>query len=390
VPLSRLPEQGGVVNLPDDALALDNRRFFAAGRAGALRVILREDGAPSPLRFALEAGSPASGLIVEVADAATLPARLAQADAVVVNDVARLAPSEVQALLDYWRGGGGVLLAFGSAADPAFWNGSVLDQMGLGRLGDWETGAGGAAWRLRRVAAAHPVLADFPARPGEALSSAQFQSIRGFRPAAGNRVLLEFDRSHAALAEGAHAMVLAAPVDPSSSDFAVSGAFLPLLSQAVKVLGRGTAAASLMPGQRYAAPAATGDWRIEEDAGRVVPSELVAESGATRLRSAPLERPGLYRVFQGPALRASFAVNADPRESDLTPVAEAALTRAFPAGRAQILHPGADLIRRVREARYGRELWNVFVALALALLIIETIVARWGMATATAERAPRP
>jgi hypothetical protein len=383
VPLSRLPEQGGIVSLPDDALALDNRRFFAAGRAGALRVLLREDGPPSPLRFALEAGSPASGLIVDPVDPASLPARIAQADAVVVNDVSRLAPAEVQALLDYWRGGGGVLLCFGPEADPAFWNTSVLDQMGLGRLGAWETGSVGAAWRLRRVAAAHPVLEDFPSRPGEALSSAQFQSIRAFRPAAGVRVLAEFDRSRAALAEGAHALVLAAPVDPDASDFAVSGAFLPLLSQAVKVLGRGTAAASLRPGQRYAAPAATGDWRIEDDGGRTVASELVAEAGATRLRSAPLERPGLYRVFQGPALRASFAVNPDPRESDLTPVADAALTRAFPSGRAQILQPGADLLRRVREARYGRELWSVFVAIALALLIAETIIARWGLATVT-------
>ena len=62
------------------------------------------------------------------------------------------------------------------------------------------------------------------------------------------------------------------------------------------------------------------------------------------------------------------------------------LLSAFPSGHAQIVQPGADLARRVREARYGRELWTTFLILALLLLITETIVARWGMPSA----APRP
>ncbi|HYM80278.1 MAG TPA: BatA domain-containing protein, partial [Candidatus Limnocylindria bacterium] len=126
VPLARLPEQGGVAILPDDALPLDNRRVFAAGRAGALRVLLREDGAPSALRIALEAGSPASGLLVEAVDASSLPARLGEADVLVLNDLERLAPAELQAALDYYRAGGAFLLVLGRRVDPEFWNQAVL------------------------------------------------------------------------------------------------------------------------------------------------------------------------------------------------------------------------------------------------------------------------
>ncbi len=75
VPLARLPENGGVVRLPNDALELDNRRVFASGREGQIKVLLREDGAPSALRLALEAGSPASGLTVEAVDGAALATR---------------------------------------------------------------------------------------------------------------------------------------------------------------------------------------------------------------------------------------------------------------------------------------------------------------------------
>jgi hypothetical protein len=160
----------------------------------------------------------------------------------------------------------------------------------------------------------------------------------------------------------------------------VRGAFLPLLHQSVKVLARGTAAASLVPGERYPAPASTGAWRIDGPDGVEVLSELTATAGAARLVSAPLERPGLYRVVRGDQVRSTFAVNPDPAESDLTPAADDALVRAFPDGRARIMRPGADLAQRVREARFGRELWSWFVVIALLLLVAESIIARWGMA----------
>ena len=381
LPLTRVPDDGGVASIPDDALALDNRRVFAAGRAGTLRVLLREDGPPSPLRLALEAGSPASGLEVETVDAAQLAARLADADVLVLNDLERLGPAELQAVLDYYRSGGSVLLAFGARADATFWN-SMLGEMGAGSLGPASRSPAGSAWRLMRATAGHPALAGFPARPGEPLSTARFEQVREFAAASGARTLLEFDRAHPALVESPRAMVLLAPLDPSASDFAVSGAFLPLAHQVVKVLGRGTAAASLAPGDRYGAPATTGAWRIVDDEGRDVPSELVATGGAARLLSAPLERPGLYRVLRAGQLRNTFAVNPDPRESNLDPIPEAALTRAFPPGRVQVVRAGEDLVRRVREARYGRELWGWFVVIALILLVAETVIARWGMAGA--------
>jgi len=382
LPLATLPEDGGAVNIPDDVLPLDNTRWFAAGRAGTLRIVMREDGGPSPLALALAAGSPASGLAVDFSDAASLPQKIGDADVVVLSGIERLGPAELQAVLDYLRAGGALLLALDARADAAFWNESLLRELGAGTLGAVENAQAGAAWRLNRAVAGHPVLAGFPARPGEPLTGAHFRAVRGFRPGAKARALLRFDEAHAALIETPRAMVLTTLLQPEQSDFAVSGAFLPLVHQIVKVLARGTAAASLVPGDRYSAPAHTGAWRIEDDRGREVPSELRAEGGSTRLVSAPLERPGLYRVIQDGKRRALFAVNPDVHESDLTPLPDAALLAKFPGGRASILHPGADLARRVREARYGRELWSWFVVLALLLLAAETTLSRWGMGEA--------
>ncbi len=379
LPLARAPEQGGAARLAEDVLPLDDQRWFAAGRAGTLHVLLREDAGPSPLRLALEAGSPASGIAVEVVDAAGLSARAAGADVIVIDDVERLGPVETQALLDHWRGGGAVLLVLGARADAAFWNATLLRELGAGTLGDPETAAPDAAWRLGRTVAGHPALAGFPARPGEPLSTARFQRVRAFAAGAGARTLLAYDRAHPALLEAPHALVFVGSLAPDASDFPVSGAFLPLFHQMVRVLGRGTAAASLVPGERWSVPASTGSWRIEDVAGTEVPSTVAASAGAARLTSAPLERPGLYRVLQDGRVRATFAVNPDVRESDLAAAGEAALVAAFPRGRAQVLHPGEGLARRVREARFGRELWSAFLIAALALLALETLIARAGM-----------
>ena len=378
IPLARLPEGGGEARIPDDALPLDNARYFSSGRAATLRVLVREDRGPSPLRLALAAGSPASGLAVEAVDAVDLEKRARDADAIVLNDLERLGPAELQAVLDFWRAGGALMIVLGSHADAAFWNSAVLRELGVGALGADDAVPEGGTWRLRVAATGHPVLAGFAARPGEEISTARFSAARVFDSGRG-RVLLQFDRAHAALVEAPHALVLCATLDPGTSDFPVSGAFLPLLHQAVKVLGRGSAMGSLAPGDRYRAPASTGAWRIVGMDGRELASELSSESGTLRLVSAPIDRPGLYRVFRGGELRSVFAVNPDPHESDLAAVEPRTLLRAFPAGHASLLTPGADLAKRVREARYGRELWREMVLLALALLTAEMILARIGM-----------
>jgi hypothetical protein len=51
------------------------------------------------------------------------------------------------------------------------------------------------------------------------------------------------------------------------------------------------------------------------------------------------------------------------------------------------LEGGTDLARRVREARFGRELWRECLLLALALLVAETLIGRIGMGSATARKA---
>ena len=53
----------------------------------------------------------------------------------VINDLERLGSSELQAVLDFHRSGGGLFMVLGGRADPAFWNSTLLRELGAGEVG---------------------------------------------------------------------------------------------------------------------------------------------------------------------------------------------------------------------------------------------------------------
>jgi hypothetical protein len=55
-----------------------------------------------------------------------------------------MGPAELQATLDFLRGGGAVLLVLGRRADPQFWNGGLLRDLGIGVLEDLEQSSAGS------------------------------------------------------------------------------------------------------------------------------------------------------------------------------------------------------------------------------------------------------
>jgi hypothetical protein len=70
------------------------------------------------------------------------------------------------------------------------------------------------------------------------------------------------------------------------------------------------------------------------------------------------------------------AVNADPTESDVTIMAQAALETQLSGVPIRFLSPGVDLPRFVRESRVGRELGVVLLVLALAAFVMQSVLAR--------------
>ncbi|MEP7027802.1 MAG: BatA and WFA domain-containing protein [Candidatus Eisenbacteria bacterium] len=382
VPLSEAPTGGGEAFLPDDALDADNHRWFASGPGGRTQVGLIEGVAQagSPLSIALAAGQDAGQVSFRRLEGSSLTSgALSGLDAVLLSDVPELPGGALSALVDYAKGGGSVAVVLGQRARAEFYGGKLfpaLGGLGLGAARD----AGGGQWTLRLAAQGHPAFEGFAARAGEPLSQAAFHRAWTLTPGPATRVLARFATDLPALVEDGRLMVFASDADGQWNDFPSRGAFLPLWLQALRSLARGSASEDLEPGDRFAQPVPVGerapDLRMTDPRGRPVELTQSIAEGARRLVSAPLTEVGLYRVVAGGRPVREVAVNLDPRESDLARLTAEGARKRWAAYRPVVLEGGVDLARRIREGRYGREIGWTLLALALACLVAETMIAR--------------
>lgn len=392
-------ELGGEVELGGDALSFDDRRAFAAGQSGSVRVALvsgSSGGAPSlgsgrsPLDLVLEAGQQAGRFSLTRLEPARLgPGALTGLDVVLLDDVSALGDAGLQAVIDFARGGGGVVVVLGPHVDARFWNARVLPALGGVRLTSTApVRTQGGGWALRRVAVGHAALAGFPEGAGDALSQAQFHAAWPLDPGPQGRVLARFAPNLPALVEDHRLLVFTSDAASAWSDFPFSGAFLPFWHQSLLALAQGNGP-TLSPGQRLDLPVPSGEsqavWTLRAPSGRDIPLETRLAEGSTRLLSPPLEEAGLYVLAASGRPVRGIPVNLDLVESDLARLGWPEARARWRSLGAQIVAPREGAHRVVREGRYGRELWREFLALALLLLVAETILARlWGGRAAAA------
>ena len=375
----------GYVELEDDALALDNRRYFTIDLPVAITALLLGDQPDDTYypRRALGAATlsdPAfavrSGLLSDL-DATTL----GDVDVVVLCNPRRLATAHKALLVDFVTAGGGLILFPGPESDLSYYNRDFLPGLTPVRLKE-RVGAPGDRDRyqiLDPTASTHRLLADLLAdRDGP-----RFYASFAILPAPELSSLARFADGRLALASSwqgrGRVAVAAFPLDPRWNDLHLSGFFAPLLHRMVREL-------SQPPDRRIS-------YLVGETVHRhlnrlTIEAAVVAEApSGERLRLEPeriegqyrwkipqVDEAGIWRMRAGSDIVDLFAVNLDTRESDLTSIDQEQVRRVF--GDVHFLQPGDDLRLAVLGNRYGRELWREFLFLALALLTLEQWIAR--------------
>jgi hypothetical protein len=123
---------------------------------------------------------------------------------------------------------------------------------------------------------------------------------------------------------------------------------------------------------------------------------ILSADGRLRLQMNGARQAGIYTVFkdvEGRVPVTSFAVNVRTQEADLArmPAADiqAALAPNFAekAKAVSSLDINGDFSRTIRESRYGVELWQTFLFIALACAVIEMLIAREGKRLEAAPKA---
>jgi hypothetical protein len=388
-----------VVAVDPDALAIDDRRYVRAELREEVRVLL-VNGDPHTVRhedelFYLEAalrpGDRADGgaLLTKVTAEELGEIELADHDVVVLANVHALPTQRVSALEAWVREGGGLLVAPGDNVDADAYNATmqpIIPQQLRDPI-DVTYGAQGAeregrALRLTKWEIDHPVFAVF-AQDAAGLREARFPKIMLLGPTTRvdeRKVLARYTNGATALVEArsgkGRLMLYTSTLDRDWNDLVIHPGFLPMIQKTIRYLARKDDAGrkdTVLVG-RSAVLRVDPDVRRLEIRGpggqRVVVEEENLDD-RKYVRYSRTDRPGFYRVLvtdrRGEDVRRAdldFAVNIDPRGSDLRPVAPSDLPTS---GGQQATVGQTEHERRV-------ELWHAIAAGLLLLLLVESLL----------------
>ncbi|HEY3897362.1 MAG TPA: BatA and WFA domain-containing protein [Chthoniobacter sp.] len=367
----------GTASISGDNLPADDRFYFTLPLYQPPRVLIVESSSGPEkarpaffLRKALMAGA-AGAPIKTIAPAELDESALEPFSAVFLADVPEISDRASVRLDRYLQAGGTVVVMPGDQTDlenlakqewmPA--KPTQVKELPAGRL------------VARAIEPQHPLFTNswdantpFPALPQ--------RKMLEFASGGSGRVLLTLGDGLPFIIYGdrgsGRVIIVNASPDRAWGDFPLTAAFLPLVQQIgrLSIARTGKEAAWHVGDQVPMLPSLPKDGlTIKVPHGEVEP----IAAGAPLLERA--EQAGFYEVSSAAeGLVHQFAVNVDPRESDLTPIADAALTRII----AHDNVAGTDALRLwLARSRGLVPLWPLLLALALAAFVGEGIYANY-------------
>jgi len=383
-----LTERSGRVQIPEDALALDDVRYFVldANRRATVGIVgdLTPGGGDDFVRLALAPDPAASRFDVRMIPSTALPAAdLSDLSVVVLAGVSTIERDGVEKLKTFVRGGGGLLIFPGEHSDLRAYSDRLLPALLPVKITGIVDAAsdGKRPFALTPTVPGHPVFAGFTAERGERLTQARFSKVVRVVPEAG-RVIAQFQPDLPAVIEGQGVLLFTSSVDGDWNDLPTSAAFLPILHQSVSYLARaGGSGAAILAGGRIErqipTPATPTRYRMLDARDQEIELETIERGNTLILRSAPIERAGIYRIVDANGSEvASAAVNVDTRESDLALADHRDIEHLFGKRPVSLLDGDHSVTGHVRELREGRELWRFVLLVALILLVAEVLLSR--------------
>jgi len=375
----------GSARVHDDGLVLDDVRSFHLPRVGASRVLV-VDGDPgsTPVRsevYFLERalapwGEVRGGVLPEI----VAPAGLVTLDPEVhrVVYLANLSDPATWAadLVDFVRGGGGLVLSLGSNVTADRYNGSLHEllpaRLRKARSLVAASAEGGVPLALPDFS--DPLFRPFTRRGRSALEQVEVRiawTLEPYQDTEDVHTLLRLEDGNPVLVERVvgrgRVLLWTSTVDLDWTNLPLQAAYLPLVQRITSWLGGEAGAASsryegrVFDTVQVAVPGGTGEPILTgPDAEEV---SYTMKSGPERTVRFVPTRPGAYALaFEGASPFAMVAVNTDPVESDVRVHGELAQVEAEVA---------PELF--LRKAELG--LWALW--LGLALLAAQAVMGRW-------------
>jgi hypothetical protein len=326
-------------------------------------------------------------------------------DAVVLLGVRAVAPGLASALRSFLAHGGGVMLFAGEEAAEGAYN-EILSSIGGGTFSGLAAASGGSGLTtLDRLDLEHPLFRSVfedEDVSSEGIERPLIAKMVRYLPGEGDEQTLAATTIGLPMLqeiryEGGRMLIAPFLPDPEWSDLPVRGLFVPLLFRSMYYLtsnldafDRGAQSGDRAT-YRVAAARDVGQLRLVSQTGQEwIPEQRASGRGLHFTLPATLLEPGVYDVVANQSTIQRFAVNLDSRESDLermdaTDAAQWIQGRTGSEPSVLEVTSSGSAIGSVQIAREtGVEIWNVFLTLALVILVAEMLVAaRWKPAQAS-------
>lgn len=408
----------GYAQLEDDALEADNMRHFVIRIPDNINVLV-VGGKPQDTRLAslaltLGGDSSLAGLFSALQTTQTQLSSLDinRFDVLVFCGVKEFTPTEADRIAQFVKAGGGIMIFPGDETNIINWNETLFAKLGIpasqAAQGELGTVDQSSFLSFDKLDVDHPLFQELfeqstiRKKPAAAIESPRV--FRSIKPQAGNKghVIITLSDGSGFLTEytsGAGRVLLySVEADMHWSDFPIKGLFAPLLHRSTLYLaGHDQNASARVVGENIKAslrqkPSGTKtSYTFRSPGGmeeHIVPRASGA-SGTSLFESSATTETGAYELRNGDVVLDAFAVDVDPSESDLRHATNeelAAFWKHIGVDEAQALRVQASekLETTVLESRLGVELWKYFLALAIAISLVEMAVARESKSSATA------
>ncbi|MBS0261482.1 MAG: VWA domain-containing protein [Planctomycetes bacterium] len=352
VPFAAGGEHRIQARLQKDALALDDERWLAVTVRDQIRVLCVNGGsarstagratdylelALSPGRFGSRGGSAERGRIEPtiINDGEFQGFDLSGYDCVFFCNVRRFTPREAVEIEAFLQGGGGVVWCLGDQVSVDTYN-EVLFRQGTGclpaRLGDrvGDPQVRDLAFGFDPRDFEHPIVRPFQGNPEAGLERTQtYAYLQASIPAAkDSRVALAFDSGDPAIVDmpfgRGRSILVTTAVDEQWGIWPLWPSFLPLVHEILHyALTVNTGDRQKLVGDSFQDVMAAGtfdsDVTVLGPDGQSQPVRTEREDAILRFTTGPMKQCGIYHVSTGrsPGKSSLFAVNLDPRESQL-------------------------------------------------------------------------
>ncbi len=382
--------QSGFLLLEDDALMADNRRYFVFKIAREIPVLL-VGNRPADMSYLQLALRPQQDVTSYIKIATISPAQMDEGDlsryrVIILSNVPALNATQILALQNFLRNGGGLMIFLGPDVDLRNYNENLHRKLRLPFLAQTMTRANAEQFlSLTKFDFDHPIFKSmFEGERAVASPHIGFAlSVQSDKPV---DKIIEYSNGSPFLFESAYEtgkiLYVTTGLTSEWSDLAFRGLFVPLVNRSVSYLAGAAATENeqILVGDELAFSAekasSSATFEMEKPDGTRAKVRMDIARGTYSLHYQDTQQTGIYRLYNGDTVVAQWAVNFDAKEVETTAMDLAEIRDRFGIDRVVVVDPASALEPQLVQTRFGRELWKVLLAIALALVLLETWLAR--------------